>query len=247
MGRLGCQRMRARLADPHCLFVEVGRVEAHDAGQSLAMGETRIRCHQRIGMFGLHLDMIAEHAIMLDAERGNAGFLAVARLQCRDRLTAFAALAAQYVELGIIALGDIAALCAVDRRGRDQRALQKVNQRLMAGEGGEQAFEQARCRRDPTEHRMERLALLKPVTQLAQIARASAPGDQPAKRPADIGQGAQCGAHPVAQRSVALEQRDEVEPFINRRDIGERCRDVGAEQPCGRSNRAGCPCGCPPG
>ena len=84
MRGLGGERMGAGLDHPARLRVEVGRVEADDAGQRLAVGEAAVRRHQPVGVPRRDLDMIAEHGIVADLERRDAGRLAVARLQRRD-------------------------------------------------------------------------------------------------------------------------------------------------------------------
>src|SRR3546814_5429106 len=60
MRGFGGDRVDARLGDAARGFVEVGRVEAHDTRERLAVGEARFGRHQRVGVFCGHLDMIAE-------------------------------------------------------------------------------------------------------------------------------------------------------------------------------------------
>jgi hypothetical protein len=86
MRRLGGDRMAASLGDPRRLFVQLGRVEPDHARQRLPVGEAAVRRHQRIAMLGRHLDMIAEHAIVPDLERGDPGFRTIAGLKRGDRL-----------------------------------------------------------------------------------------------------------------------------------------------------------------
>src|SRR3546814_15405980 len=93
-------------------------------------------------MLGGNLDMLAEHAIVADLERGDAGSLAILRFEGGDRLAPVAGRLAQRVERGVIAFGDIAALRRVDRRRLDQRAGEFVNERAMAVEAWEPAREQ---------------------------------------------------------------------------------------------------------
>src|SRR3546814_17307633 len=83
-------------------------------------------------MLGGHLDMIAEHAVMPDLERGDAGAFAILRFERRDRLAPVARRFAQRVERMIIAFGDIAALRRVDRRRLEERTGEFLDQRPMA-------------------------------------------------------------------------------------------------------------------
>ena len=142
MGGLGGERVGAGLDHSARLGMEVGRIEADHAGQRLAMGEARIRRHQPVGVPGADLDMIAEHRIVADLERRNAGCLAVARLQRGDCAAAVAAGRPQRVERSIISLGDIAALGSIERRRVDQRGAKPVGQRGMAAKIGQQRGQQ---------------------------------------------------------------------------------------------------------
>src|SRR3546814_17043423 len=64
--------MRTSLRHSRCLFMKVGRIEAHRSGERLAMGETTAFPHQRVAVAGGHLDMIAKHGVMADLERSDA-------------------------------------------------------------------------------------------------------------------------------------------------------------------------------
>src|SRR3546814_14902018 len=81
-------------------------------------------------------------SIVADLERGDAGAVAILRFERCNRLAPVARGSAQGVERMIIALGDIAALRGVDRRGFNERARQLVDKRAKAGESREQAREQ---------------------------------------------------------------------------------------------------------
>ncbi len=67
----GGQRVAAGLDHPARFLVQLGRVEAHDAGQRLAVREAAVRRHQPVGMPGRDLDMIAEHRIVADLQRAD--------------------------------------------------------------------------------------------------------------------------------------------------------------------------------
>src|SRR3546814_16439127 len=72
MRGFGGDRVDARLGDAARGFVEVGRVEAHDTPERLAVGEARFRRPPRVGRFYGHPDMITEPALVADLERGHA-------------------------------------------------------------------------------------------------------------------------------------------------------------------------------
>ena len=75
MRRLGGERVVAGLRDRVASVVQLGRVEADHAGQRLAVGEAGVG-DQRVGGARGDLDMIAEHAVVADLERGDAGLAA---------------------------------------------------------------------------------------------------------------------------------------------------------------------------
>ena len=116
------QRMRACLRDARGLLVQAERIEADRARHGLAVGKAAIRRHQLVAVLGGHFDEIAQHLVVLDLERGGAGFFAIFRLERGDRLARIARSLAQRVERVVVAARDIAALAAFGRRRGDQRA-----------------------------------------------------------------------------------------------------------------------------
>ncbi len=110
MGGLGGERVGARLDHPARFGMEIGRIEAHDPGQRLAMGKARVGRHQPVGMPRADFDVIAKNCVVTDLQRRNAGRLAIARLQRGDGAAAVTAGGAKRVERRVIAFGDVAAL-----------------------------------------------------------------------------------------------------------------------------------------
>ena len=72
--------------------------------------------------------MIAKHVVVLELQAGDAGFLAIARLQSRDHAAAVVAQGAHLVEPGIEARRDESAIARQVRQVRRQRALQGLHQ-----------------------------------------------------------------------------------------------------------------------
>ena len=153
--RLGRERVRARLDHAARFLVKIGRVEADDAGERLAMGEAAVRRHQPVGVLGRHLDMIAEHRIVPDFQRGDACGVAVSSFERGDRPAPVRRGIAQGIERGIIAFGDIAALGGIDRRGFDDRRAQAVDQRARGRRGAAAARPGASAARVPIPARSE--------------------------------------------------------------------------------------------
>ena len=86
MRGLGGERMGARLRRPGSpASCRSGELKRTTPGQRLAVGEARFGRHQRVGVPRRHLDMIAEHGIVADLERRDAGRVAIARLERGDR------------------------------------------------------------------------------------------------------------------------------------------------------------------
>ena len=147
MRGLGGQRVAAGLDHPRRLGVQVGRIEAHHPGQRLAMGEARPAPSAARRACAGNLDMIAEHRIVADLERRDAGRLAVAAFERGNRPPPIRRRGAQRVQRGVIALGDIAALRRIERRRRDQRRGQSGDQRVMPAKPRQQVVEQRRAGR----------------------------------------------------------------------------------------------------
>ena len=124
--------------------------------------------------------MIAQHAIMADLERGNARLLAILGFQCGDRAAAVACHPAQFVQRRIIAISDIAAIRRLGRGGRHQRARQRIDQRAMAIERGQQPRQQQRRIRQMPQPFAQQPRFAQTVTQLPQIAGRAAPDRHPA-------------------------------------------------------------------
>ena len=84
MRGFGGERMRAGLDHAARFFVQFGRVEADHAGQRLAVGEAAVGRHQLVGVPRGDFDVIAEHGIVPDLERRDAGRVAVAAFERGD-------------------------------------------------------------------------------------------------------------------------------------------------------------------
>ena len=163
MRRLGRQRMRPGLSHLQRRVVQIGRIEAHDAGERLAVREPAIGLHQRIAVFRRHLDMIAEHAIVPDLERADSGALTVIGLQRSDRAASAGAGRAQIIQRGVISLGDVTAIARIDRRRRHQRARVEIDQRAVPAEQRRQLSEQNRRPLDPVEPLTQTPGTVEPV------------------------------------------------------------------------------------
>ena len=82
---------------------------------------------------GRHLDEVAEHVVVPDLERADAGLVGVARLQGRDHAARFVAQAPRLVERGLVAGAHEAAVALDQRQLVGERAGQQVAQRPVRG------------------------------------------------------------------------------------------------------------------
>jgi hypothetical protein len=196
---LGGERVAAGFGDAARLLVQVERVEAHRAGHRLAVGEAAIRGHQGIGVAARDFDEVAEHPVVADLERGDAGLGAVARLERGDRAAGAARGLAQFVESVVVAFGNEPALRPLGRRRRHQRARQVIGQRAVSGERRQQAPQQRREIALGLQEIVQPARSRESVANLPEVARRAAPGDEPAERAAEIGQRAEHLAHVGAQ------------------------------------------------
>ena len=81
------------------------------------MGKAAIGLHQSIAMTAGHFDEIAKHAIMFDFQGRNARFVTIACLHRGNSAAGIARNTAQFIQPGIIAIGNIAAIRAFRGRG----------------------------------------------------------------------------------------------------------------------------------
>ena len=231
MGFLGRQRVAPGLGDPARLLVQGKRIEPHCPGHGLAMGEAAVGRHQRIGAGGGNLDEIAQHPVVADLQRDDPGLVAVLRLEHGNRPPGIAGYPSELVERVIVTLGDIAALPALGRRRRHQRAGEQVGQRAVPGQPRQQGIEQRRAIGLALQVIMDPPRLAQPVAQLPQVAWTAPPGDDPAQRPADIRQCPQHRAQIAAQQGIAVQPLDQRQPRFDSPGIGQRRGQVFGQLP----------------
>ena len=110
--KLARQRFARGVQDAAFERGKLVRGEAHGVGERLLVPEgRRMRLGlQRGGGAGAHLDEIAEHLIVLDFQRLDAGLRRVGRLQLREHHLGIGRELAQFVERRVVAASDEAAI-----------------------------------------------------------------------------------------------------------------------------------------
>ena len=200
------------------------RAEADDAGQRLAVEEAAVDPHQRVGMLRRDLDMIAEDVVVADAERADAGRFAVARLQGRHEAPAVRRGRAQFVERGVVARRDEAAVCGVERWLGDQRALQQVDIAAVRADAVQRRGEMRRHPdlRGAAEHRLQRHRLREPGADLREVARPAPPHREAGKRALQVRGGLERLARAAARDPLPDEPRHGVQPRADFGRVGRR-------------------------
>src|SRR6185503_18865064 len=132
-------------------------------------------------------DVIAEHRIVPDLERRDAGRIAIAAFERGDGASTVRRSFAKRIERSIEAFGDVAALRGIDRRRFYQSRAQAVDQSRMAAEARQQVVESSWRLRFLLKLASQGGGTRQAVPKQRQIARTSASGSQPRQRPREIG------------------------------------------------------------
>ena len=205
----------AGFGDPGRFLVQAERVETHRAFHRLTVSEAAIHCHQCIAVTAGNLDEIAKHAIMLDLQRADPGFLAIARFHGSDSAAGIARHFAQFIEARIVALRDEATIGSLGRRRGDERAGKQIGERAVARELRQQLVEQCGPIGFVRKPIMQPRCFLQSVADLTKVARTASASDHPPKRAADIGKGAQHIAQIGSLDRARLPELDQSEPVFD--------------------------------
>ncbi len=206
------QRQRAvgGIGDLGFEFAKLGGGEADLAGRGLAMDERGIerRRHQFIAVLRRDVDEIAEHIVMPDFQRPDAGGLGVAHLQRGDDAARFVAQCPRFVERRLVAGADKTAVAAERRQLLGQRPLQLGSDR---GVGPAQRRDGLRkLARQRAERRKPRGKFTRRENAVAdrrKVARAATADDDARQRAGQIGHCFEPAAQIVTRDAVVDEGR----------------------------------------
>ncbi len=122
-----------------------------------------------VGLAAAHFDVVALHAVVAEAQVGEPGALAFARLEIEQRFVAVLADAAQFVQVGVVAGSDDAAFAQHRRRCRHQRAREQRKCFRMRARTGRQLLHERRI--EDLQQILELGQAAERLAQLRQIAR----------------------------------------------------------------------------
>ena len=230
------QRAAGRLGNAACEARQFRRGEAHRVGHGLAMNEAsgEGRRGELFAVARRHLDVIAEHIVVADLQRRDAGFVGIFRLQAGDQAARVVAQAAGFVERRVMTLGDEAAIAGLQRQFRGQGGGEPCLER---GGGAAQGIRrrsnlvrrrQQRGRRR-IKGRGQRMGGGKPACHRGQIARAAAAEREARQRTRHVGCRFEAAARLVAEIAAFDEPFDRVETGGDGGGVGQRRGEAGGQ------------------
>ena len=182
--------MVAGLGDAVLKFAQFHRRIANRAGHGLAVDKQTIIEGDFVGLLGRHFDEVAQHVVVLDFQRLDAGFGAIATLQPGDQPLALAPERAQFVQFRRVPGRDETSVADIKRQLIAKRAAKTLDQFAMVAEVPERvgyAFGGDRVSFRGVENPPNIRRRPKAVPHRGQIPGAAATEHQPGQRAFDIG------------------------------------------------------------
>ena len=186
---------------------------------------------QALAGVGADLDEIAEHVVVLDAERADVGLGGVARLQAGDDAAALVAELARLVEVGAMAVADEAAVALQMRQvvGERRRRARRPAPPARAASAGARLGDLGRQRRRRRCASREPRGDGEPVADRGEVARAAAVERQARQRARrDRAPRRASSRMRSAPRGIGEHPGDRVEAAVDRRRDRSRARPGGA-------------------
>ena len=206
------------------------------------MDEARVerRLHQRRRGVRADLDEIAEHVVVLDAQRADGGVAGIGRLQTGDDLAAFVAQLARLVEIGAVAGAHETAVALQVGQVVGERCRNRGDQ--IGGRGSERRHRLRNLSRNVRRRADvggERDRRRKSLADRRQIARAATLKRDARQRPRQIGGGGEPVAERPAATGIAREPGHRIEAPRDHRRVGRGAGEAAGEQPgAGAGHRA---------
>ena len=241
-GKLDRQRLVGGRGDLAFELAELDGREAHGAGHGLAVREDarQLLLEEALADRLRHLDEVAEHVVVLDAQGPAIRLLRVAGLQRRDDAAALVAQRPHLVERGVIA--------------RPHETAVPLEQRQLLRQGGRDL---ARQRRLGTHHRLSRLVelgarigagrrererdgtrLLESLPDRREVARPGAIEREPAQGAHHVGDAPQPRTNIGAELRPLDEIGDRIVPGADRHGVDQRTCQPRREKARSRARRA---------
>ena len=229
--------------DPRLVLLELRRHVALGGGQGLPP----LVVGGDLGRVGVgDLQVVAEHLVEADLERGNAGALALTLLERGDVLPAAVAERAQVVELAVEARADHATIAEGGRRTILEAAPElggEIGEQIelvhRIGQGGRRTAVGQRRRGERAEPFGHVGQAKKGVAQRAELAGSGPPGRGATRQPLDVPHAIERLAQTAASPTVAHRHLHGVESVRDRGRVAERRQQPLPEEPAahGRHRR----------
>ena len=228
MRGFGGERVIGGLGDFRAEFAQFRRGEADGAGHGLAVDEAAVDAQQRIGALGGDFDVIAEHIVVADLQRRDAGFGLEAGFECDHGGAAILGGVAQGIKRRVEAGADGAG--QFDGRLIHQRAGELFDEGAEAGTDLAERFgEQFGWSSAGGQRVAQGQRAGKAGGELAEITRAPAADGEAGQRAGDIGQAGERVAGARTGERISDEPADQIEPGHDACRIGERGGDILAQ------------------
>ena len=188
-----------------------------------------------------HLDVVANHVVVPDFQRGHAARGPVLGFEAGHRLAAVVAQRALFVELGPVALAHEAAVAHQQWRLVGQCLGERRDGVAMAGAAQDDLGERRRRRQQGlglgAQRVRQRLTQIQPVAQGGEVARAAAADRQALQGAFDIRHASQRLAHAIAHRRPFDEELHQVEPTFDLGPVGQGRGDALGQQARARAGQ----------
>ena len=212
-------------------FGQDNRGVAARAGKGLAMNEAVVAGYRRF-VGRRHLDEIAEHVVVADLQRGDAGFVDISLLQIGDQTPAAVAKLAEFVELRVVPRRHEAAVTGEQRKVGSQRLVERLDRRVVPGEGGGRAIDlSGRGGRPAVDEPGQAPGAGQRLADRGEVARPAAAEREARHRPFQIGTGGEYLPAGGPQRGVHGEMLHRVLASGDRLAVGQRRAEAFRERP----------------
>ena len=179
-------------------------------------------------MVGRHLDVVAEHIVVPDLQRADAGLLDQPALQAEDHAPRFGRQPARLVELAVVAFAHEAAVALQQRQLVGRAPARDARRNPWAAPRSPSAPRPSSSGSGtPANSAAISPAARKARAQRAEVARAAAVERQPGQRARHVGDALQRQPQRFAELGLGDEEADRIQPPVDRRPDRSAARSAG--------------------